>query len=57
MRTNLGHYRFEVRDRERAVLYSSGFASIYGEWETTARSKTVHRTFHESVRFPWPPHR
>ena len=27
---------------------------MYGEWETTAEAKTVHRTFHESVRFPWP---
>jgi IgA Peptidase M64/Peptidase M64 N-terminus len=53
--TGLGPYRFEVRDvASGAVLYSRGFASIYGEWETTSEVKTVHRTFHESVRFPWP---
>src|SRR5438128_358718 len=53
--TNLGKYRFEVRDtRTSTVMYSRGFASIYGEWETTGEQKTVHRTFHESLRFPRP---
>ena len=34
--TNLGKYLFEVRDRTtNRLLYSRGFASIYGEWETT----------------------
>ena len=53
--TNLGPYRFEVRDvASGALLYSRGFASIYGEWETTGEAPKLHRTFHESVRFPWP---
>ena len=52
---NLGKYRFEVIDRRtNQVLYSRGFASIYGEWETTAESREIHRSFHESLRFPWP---
>src|SRR5438045_3405189 len=39
--TNLGKYRFEVRDTStHALLYSRGFASIYGEWETTGEEKT-----------------
>ena len=51
----LGPYRFEVRDTATGTLiYSRGFASIYGEWETTGEARKVHRTFHESVRFPWP---
>ena len=34
--TNLGKYLFEVIDRaSNRVLYSRGFASVYGEWETT----------------------
>src|SRR3712207_3380039 len=34
--TNLGKYLFEVRDRETGrILFSRGFSSIYGEWETT----------------------
>jgi hypothetical protein len=52
--TNLGKYCFEVRDGRGTVLYSRGFASVFGEWETTAEAKTAHRTFHESLRFPWP---
>ena len=52
---NLGKYLFEVLDRRtNRVLYSRGFASIYGEWETTPESRRLHRTFHESLRFPWP---
>ena len=53
-RTNLGKYLFEVRDKNGRVLYSRGFASIYGEWETTDEATTINRTFHESVRFPEP---
>ena len=52
---NLGKYYFEVIDREtNRVIYSRGFASIYGEWETTGEARRMHRTFHESLRFPWP---
>ena len=52
---NLGKYLFEVLDRQtNRVLYSRGFASIYGEWETTAESREVYRSFRESLRFPWP---
>lgn len=53
--TNLGKYLFEVVDRNtNRVLYSRGFASIYGEWETTDEPKSMSRTFHESLRFPAP---
>ena len=53
--TNLGKYFFEVRDSAtKRALYSRGFASIYGEWETTDEAKTMLRTFSESLRFPAP---
>src|SRR6201990_2134024 len=53
--TNLGKYFFEVRDaKTERVLYSRGFASVYGEWETTDEAKTLRRTFQESLRFPAP---
>lgn len=53
--SNLGKYLFEVRDaKSDRVLYSRGFASIYGEWETTDEAKAVRRTFQESLRFPAP---
>src|SRR5262245_983748 len=53
--TNLGKYFFEVRDEKTGrVLYSRGFASIYGEWETTDEANKIMRTFSESMRFPAP---
>jgi hypothetical protein len=53
--TNLGSFFFEVVDRAtNQVVYSRGFASVYGEWETTPEARDQHRTFSESVRFPWP---
>jgi len=53
--SNLGKYCFEVLDKSTGkLLYSRGFASIYGEWETTDEAKTLTRSFHESLRFPQP---
>jgi IgA Peptidase M64/Peptidase M64 N-terminus len=53
--TNLGKYFFEVRDEKtKRPLYSRGFASIFGEWETTDEARAMARTFHESLRFPAP---
>lgn len=53
--TNLGKYLFEVRDQAtNRLLYSRGFSSVYGEWETTDEAKRVNRTFSESLRFPAP---
>jgi hypothetical protein len=52
---NLGKYLFEVVDRAtNRTIYSRGFASVYGEWETTAEYRRLHRSFSESLRFPWP---
>lgn len=47
-----GLYRFQVLDAAGTAVYSRGFNSIYGEWETTAEARQVYRTFHESLRFP-----
>jgi hypothetical protein len=53
--TNLGKYFFEVRDRAtNRVVYSRGFASVFGEWETTDEARQMNRTFSESLRFPAP---
>ncbi len=53
--TNLGKYYFQVLDRvTNRVLYSRGFASIFGEWETTDEARQQRRGFSESVRFPAP---
>jgi hypothetical protein len=53
--TNLGKYLFEIRNRKsNRIVYSRGFSSIYGEWETTDEAKEANRTFHESLRLPAP---
>lgn len=53
--TNLGKYYFEVLDRKtNRVLYSRGFASIFGEWQETPEAAEIRRQFHESLRFPAP---
>jgi hypothetical protein len=53
--TNLGTYLFQVKDGEDGrILYTRGFASLYGEWATTGEMQAHSRTFHESLRFPWP---
>jgi hypothetical protein len=53
--TNLGKFLFEIRDRAtNRVLYTRGFSSIYGEWETTDEARRATRTFSESLRFPAP---
>ncbi len=52
---DLGKYYFYVLDAESdRLLYSRGFASLFGEWQTTGEAKSMRRTFHESLRFPWP---
>ncbi len=53
--SNLGKYLFEVRDlATNGLLYSRGFCSIYGEWETTGEARKQARAFRESLRFPAP---
>jgi len=53
--TDLGKYLFRVVDRAtNRVLWSRGFSSIYGEWETTGEARRAWRVLHESQRFPEP---
>lgn len=52
---NLGLYFFEILDREtKVLLYSRGFASVFGEWQTTPDANDNWGAFGESLRFPWP---
>ncbi|MFZ4707594.1 MAG: M64 family metallopeptidase [Bacteroidales bacterium] len=51
----LGLYFYQIVDKEsKVLLYSRGFASVFGEWQTTPEADSVWGTFHESLRFPWP---
>lgn len=52
---NLGNYRVVVKDaKSGTLLYSRGFGSLFGEWETVPASKQQWRTFRDSLRVPWP---
>lgn len=51
----LGLYMLEVTDAATGqLLYSRGFASVFGEWQTTPEAANQWGTFSESLRFPWP---
>ena len=54
--TNLGLFLFVVIDVETHLpIYSAGFSSIFGEWQTTGEARSgTWRAFHESQRFPEP---
>jgi hypothetical protein len=53
-RMEMGLYFFDVMDKEtKVLLYSRGFASIFGEWQETPDAKKVWGTYNESLRFPW----
>jgi len=52
---NRGLYFFEISDLKTGKkLYSRGFASVFGEWQTIPDAAMQWGTFHESIRFPWP---
>ena len=51
----LGLYFFKVMDKDsKILLFSCGFASIFGEWQTTPEADKTWGSFNESMRFPWP---
>lgn len=54
--TNRGAYLVEVVDlATHTVLYTRGFSSIYGEWETTGEARAgTWRAIPEAVRVPEP---
>jgi len=51
----IGNYRFEVIDAGGRLIFSRGYDPAFAEWLTTAESKKLRRTFHDSLRFPAPP--
>ena len=53
---DMGHHRVEVFDKESGILlYSHGFSSVYGEWQTTEEAaREIYRTFSLSVLVPFP---
>ncbi len=55
---NYGTYRFRVLDAEsRELIFSSGFSTLFQEWQTTADAKKMNRSFYQAVFFPFPKHK
>jgi hypothetical protein len=53
--TNRGSQKFEVADAATGkLLYSRGYATVFGEWRTTDEAQAIQRSFQESLRFPMP---
>jgi len=54
--TNLGKYLIEIVDLgSNRTLHTRGFASIYGEWETTGEARAGNwRAIPEAIRIPEP---
>ncbi|MBT8378754.1 MAG: IgA Peptidase M64 [Ignavibacteria bacterium] len=50
-----GKYRFEVYDSAtNKLIYSRGYSTLFGEWQTTDEAKQTVKTFIETVTFPYP---
>ena len=50
-----GKYFFEIYDEATSTLiYSRGYSSLFGEWQTTDEAKNINKAFYESVIFPYP---
>jgi hypothetical protein len=52
----LGEYFFQITDAgNNRAIYSRGYSSLFNEWQTTDEALSgSYRTFHETVRFPYP---
>ncbi len=53
---NLGEYLLKVFDlKSNQLIFSRGYATVFGEWQTTEEALNgTFRTFHETLRFPFP---
>ena len=52
---NLGDYLFIISDLEtNTVIFSQGYSTLFGEWQTTIDAKEISRSFSGSVIFPYP---
>jgi len=50
-----GNYKFTLTDEKTGILiFSTGFSTLFSEWQTTPESKAVTKAFSENVVFPFP---
>jgi len=53
--TNLGNSRFNIYDAATGTLiYSRGYSTMFGEWQTTDEAQLRSRTMQETIRLPKP---
>jgi len=52
---NLGDYLFTISDLEtNTAIFSQGYSTLFGEWQTTIEAKEISRSFSGSIIFPYP---
>ncbi|OQX73448.1 MAG: peptidase M64 [Bacteroidetes bacterium 4484_249] len=50
-----GKYFFELYDLEKdSIIYSRGYSTLFGEWQTTDEAKATKRSFTETIIMPLP---
>ena len=50
-----GQYFFEVTDLlSDQIIYSRGYCTLFGEWQTTDEAKQTYKSFTETVVLPFP---
>ena len=50
-----GKYYMKVFNNSNdSLLYSRGYSSLFGEWQTTNEASIIQRSFSEAVVFPYP---
>lgn len=53
--TNYGNYFVRVYDsKNNQLIYSRGYNTLFGEWQTIPESKNLNRSFMESIIVPFP---
>ncbi|HOJ38338.1 MAG TPA: M64 family metallopeptidase [Ignavibacteriales bacterium] len=52
---NYGNYYVKIYDSlTNQLIYSRGYSTLFGEWQTTDEAKILKRVFNETVTFPFP---
>lgn len=50
-----GNYMFKVFDKAtNTMIYSRGYCTLFGEWQTTLEAKQTKKSFSETVVMPYP---
>ncbi|MCD4746052.1 MAG: IgA Peptidase M64 [Bacteroidales bacterium] len=52
---NYGKYYFKVYDSKTdSLIYSRGYSTLFGEWQTTDEAKITSKSFSETIVMPYP---